>query len=93
MDQMLWADPNEGDRTINVFVRAMGTLQGNRNLISISLNAGLTFHEPIMHRDGDTLAIGMGGPRSAGRQRHLNWPPAPLAEATIRFAPARPISS
>jgi porin len=59
-DQMLWADPNEGDRTINVFLRVMGTPQTDRNLIDISVNAGLTFHEPILHRDADTLGIGMG---------------------------------
>jgi len=60
IDEMLWVDPNEGDRTINFFARAMGTPQQDRNLISVSLNAGLTFHEPILHRDADTLAIGMG---------------------------------
>jgi porin len=60
MDQMLWADPNEGDRTVNVFLRVMGTPQTDRNLIDISVNAGLTFHEPILHRDADTLGIGMG---------------------------------
>jgi len=60
MDQMLWVDPNEGDRTINFFARAMGTPQQDRNLISVSLNVGLTFHEPILHRDDDTFAIGMG---------------------------------
>jgi porin len=60
MDQMLWVDPNENDRTINFFARAMGTPQQDRNLIAISVNAGFTFHEPILHRDDDTLAIGMG---------------------------------
>jgi porin len=59
-DQMLWVDPNEGDRTINVFARVMGTPQAGRNLIDISVNIGLTFHEPILHRDADTFAIGMG---------------------------------
>ncbi len=60
MDQMLWADPGEGDRTINFFMRVMGTPQANRNLIDVSVNAGLTFHEPILHRDADTFGIGMG---------------------------------
>jgi porin len=60
MDQMLWADPNEGDRTINFFLRVMGTPRANRNLIDVSVNAGLTFHEPILHRDADTFGIGMG---------------------------------
>ena len=61
-DQMVWRDPNEPDRdrTINVFARAMGTPEEDRNLIDFSLNAGLTFHEPFLHRDDDTFGIGMG---------------------------------
>jgi len=60
MDQMLWVDPKENDRTINFFARAMGTPLSDRNLVTVSLNAGLTWHEPILHRDEDTAAIGMG---------------------------------
>jgi porin len=60
MDQMLWLDPEELDRTLSMFVRAMGAPQGDRNLVDFSLNAGLTLHEPILHRDDDTLGIGMG---------------------------------
>jgi porin len=59
-DQMVWQDPAEADRTLNVFVRAMGTQWADRNLINFSLNAGLTFHEPFLHRDDDTFGIGMG---------------------------------
>jgi porin len=59
-DQMLWLDPDELDRTLNMFVRAMGTPEDDRNLVDFSLNAGLTLHEPIPHRDDDTLGIGMG---------------------------------
>ena len=54
-DQMVWADPQEFDRTINLFTRAMGTPQTNRNLIDFSLNFGMTFHEPFLHRDVNTL--------------------------------------
>jgi len=60
MDQILWVDPREGDRTISFFARAMGAPQQDRNLIGMSMNAGLTWHEPILHRDDDTAAIGMG---------------------------------
>jgi len=59
-DQLVWVDPNEADRTINLFARAMGTPQTNRNLIDVSLNFGMTFHEPFLHRDDDTFGIGMG---------------------------------
>ena len=38
----------------------MGTPQGDRNLVDFSLNVGLTLHDPIPHRDDDTLGIGIG---------------------------------
>ncbi|MGH6878140.1 MAG: carbohydrate porin [Rhizomicrobium sp.] len=60
MDQMLWQAPEEADRTLNLFVRALGTPQEDRNMIDFSLNAGLTMHEPILHRDDDTFGVGMG---------------------------------
>ncbi len=59
-DQMLWRAKGEPDQNINLFVRAMGTPDGDRNLVSFSLNAGFTFHEPFAHRDDDTFGIGMG---------------------------------
>jgi porin len=60
LDQILWQAPEEADRTLNAFLRAMGTPQEDRNLVDFSLNAGLTMHEPILHRDDDTFGIGVG---------------------------------
>jgi porin len=62
VDQMVWsdADDEDADRTVNFFARGMGAPEEDRNLIDISANAGFTFHEPIPHRDDDTLGIGMG---------------------------------
>jgi porin len=59
-DQMIWQDAEEADRTINVFGRVMGTPWANRNLIDFSANFGLTMHEPFLHRDDDSVGIGMG---------------------------------
>jgi porin len=59
-DQMIWQHPDEADRNMNVFLRVMGTPQTDRNLIDVSLNAGLTFNEPIWHRDDDVFGIGVG---------------------------------
>jgi porin len=59
-DQMVWRDFNEPDRTVNVFLRAMGTPDEDRNLVDFSLNAGLTVHEPFLNRDDDTFGLGMG---------------------------------
>jgi porin len=59
-DQLVWVDPHEADRTINLFARALGAPQADRNLITLSLNVGMTFHEPFLGRDDDTFGIGMG---------------------------------
>jgi porin len=59
-DQMVWVDPQEADRNINLFTRVMGTPETDRNLIDLSLNFGMIFHEPFLHRDDDTFGIGMG---------------------------------
>jgi porin len=61
-DQMIWQsdEPGEAEHTLNIFARAMGTPESDRNLIDFSMNAGLTLHEPFEHRDDDTAGIGMG---------------------------------
>ena len=71
-DQMLLRSFSEPDRTINGFVRVMGTPLADRNLISFSLNAGLTMHEPFLGRDDDTAAIGMGYAKVSGRVSALD---------------------
>jgi porin len=71
-DQMIWQDPEESDRTVNVFGRAMGTPEVNRNLIDFSLNLGLTFHEPFLHRDADTFGVGMGFAHVSSRAAGLD---------------------
>jgi porin len=59
-DQMIWKDSRDDDRSVNLFIRPMGTTRSDRNLIDFSLNAGLTFNEPIRHRDDDVFGVGMG---------------------------------
>jgi porin len=59
-DQMLWRNPGDPNNTLNVFGRAMGTPQNNRNLIRFSMNAGLVYHEPFTYRPDDTFGAGMG---------------------------------
>ncbi len=59
--------------------RAMlGAPQADRNLITFSVNAGLTFHEPFLHRDDDTFGIGMGFAKVSGSA-------AALDQATAAF--------
>jgi porin len=71
-DQLVWVDPTEGDRTISLFARAMGTPQEDRNLVDFSVNAGMIFHEPFLHRDDDTFGIGMGFARVSSQAAGLD---------------------
>ena len=59
-DQMVWLDPTESDHNVNVFGRVLWAPQADRNLVTFSMNAGVTLHEPFRHRDSDTFAVGMG---------------------------------
>jgi porin len=42
-----------------VFLRLMGA-PGDRNLVSFSVNGGVTLKAPLPGRDGDTLGLGFG---------------------------------
>jgi len=59
-DQMLWRNAADPNNTLNGFARLMGAPQADRNLISVSLNAGLVYHEPFRNRSDDTFGVGMG---------------------------------
>jgi porin len=59
-DQSIWQSAEVPDRALNLFIRPMGTPLADRNQIDFSINAGLTFSEPVKHRDDDSLGIGMG---------------------------------
>jgi porin len=85
-DQMIWQDPDEFDRTMNVFMRAMGTPETNRNLVDFSLNLGFTFHEPFLHRDDDTFGVGLGYAHVSRRAAGLD---TDTANFTGSFNPAR----
>jgi porin len=85
-DQMLWRDAQEPDHNLNVFVRAMGTPESDRNLISFSLNAGFTCHEPFPHRDDDTAGIAMGYAKVSSQASALDQDTAAF---TRTFYPVR----
>lgn len=86
-DQMIWRNPTDPDQNINVFVRPMFTPLQDRNLINFSLNAGLTFHEPIFGRDDDTFGLGMGVAQVSNSARGLDLDTAAFNPGT--FSPAR----
>jgi porin len=59
-DQMVWRDQTNPNRSVSVFGRAMGTPQGDRNLIDYSFNGGVVYHAPFPNRPDDTVGLGMG---------------------------------
>jgi porin len=64
-DQALWRPDPDGARTIGVFARVMGG-PGDRNLISFSVNAGITMKAPLPGRDDDSFGIGWGIAKVSG---------------------------
>ena len=59
MDQAIWQPDPLGPRVVSVFARLMGA-PGDRNLISFSVNAGVTLKAPLPTRDDDTFGVGFG---------------------------------
>jgi len=86
IDQMVWQQATELDRTLNVFLRVMGTPLADRNLIDFSLNAGIVFHEPFLHRDDDTFGIGINYAHVSSRAAALD---RDTAFYTGSFTPVR----
>jgi porin len=57
-DQMVWRPNPDEPRSIGVFARVMGA-PGDRNLVSISANAGIVMKAPFAGRDNDSVGIGL----------------------------------
>ena len=66
IDQAVWTSP--AGSTLNFFTRAMGTPQGDRNLVVFSLNTGLTLHGPLPGRSNDTFGVAMEYAHVSGSQ-------------------------
>jgi porin len=59
-DRMVWQNDDHPNRNVSVFGRAVVTPQTDRNLVDVSVTAGLVYHSPIISRPDDTVAAGMG---------------------------------
>jgi porin len=59
-DQMLWVQKNDPARSVSAFARVLWAPQADRNLVDVSLNAGIVYHDPLPNRPDDVLALGMG---------------------------------
>lgn len=70
-DQMVWRPNENSPRAVGVFARVMGA-PGDRNLISFSVNAGVTLKAPLPRRDDDTLGLGFGITTIGNAQREFD---------------------
>jgi porin len=59
-DQMVWRQQTNPNRSVSVFGRAMGTPQGDINLVDYSFNGGVVYHFPFAGRPDDTAGFGFG---------------------------------
>lgn len=58
-DQVVWRPDPKGARALGVFLRMMGG-PGDRNLVDVSVNGGVTLKSPFADRDSDTVGVGFG---------------------------------
>lgn len=65
-DQLVWVDPHEGDRTVNLFGRVTAAPQADRNLVTLAVNGGVLVHEPFLNRDFDVFGAGFGFAKVSG---------------------------
>ncbi len=70
-DQAIWRPDPTKPQTVGVFARIMGG-PSDRNLISFSVNAGITVKAPLPGRDDDTFGIGWGIAKVSGNATRLD---------------------
>jgi porin len=70
VDQLLW-QPANSPRNLNAFARVMGA-PAAQNLVSLSVNAGLTLGAPWAARANDTAGIDIGYGRVSGQAARLD---------------------
>ena len=58
-DQIVWRPDAKAPQALGVFARVMGA-PGDRNLVSFSINGGLTLTAPFAGRDNDIAGLGCG---------------------------------
>jgi porin len=58
-DQMVWRPSADSPQSVNVFARIMGA-PGDRNLVDLGVNAGMTLKAPFRGRDNDVAGLAVG---------------------------------
>jgi porin len=58
-DQMVWRPSVDSPQSVGVFARVMGA-PGDRNLVDLGINAGVTLKAPFKGRDNDVVGLAVG---------------------------------
>jgi porin len=58
-DQMIWRPSADSPQSVGVFARVMGA-PGDRNLVDLGVNAGITVKAPFKGRDNDVAGLAVG---------------------------------
>ncbi len=58
-DQMVWHRSADDPQSVGIFVRAMGA-PGDRNLVDLGMNAGVSLKAPFRGRDNDVVGLAVG---------------------------------
>jgi porin len=72
VDQLVWRPGPTSGEGIGMFARVMGAPESDRNLITMSANAGLTWRGALPGRDNDTFGLGMGFAKVSSRAAALD---------------------
>jgi porin len=70
-DQMVWRPGAESPKSLGVFARIMGA-PGDRNLIDLGVNAGVTVKAPLKGRDNDVVGVAVGYAKIGSHARGLD---------------------
>ena len=69
-DQTVWQRGEGGPQSVGVFARVMGA-PGDRNLVDLGVNAGVTLKAPFKGRDNDVAGLAVGYAKIGSRAQGL----------------------
>ncbi|WP_322012387.1 carbohydrate porin [Paraburkholderia sp. J12] len=84
-DQMVWRPSEDSPQSVGVFARVMGA-PGDRNLVDLGVNAGVTLKAPFKGRDNDVVGLAVG-------YAHIGSHAQDLASAQANATPGYPSRS
>ncbi|RQS72599.1 carbohydrate porin [Burkholderia sp. Bp8963] len=70
-DQMVWRPAADSPRSVGVFARVMGA-PGDRNVVDLAINAGVTLKAPFAGRDNDVAGLAVGYAKIGSHARALD---------------------